>query len=75
MVLAFSLLRALASLRLVRSSALARSLDYLLAVASVEHTFANERFRADFPQLAAGEESIRDGFVRIAARERQRAAV
>jgi len=47
----------------------ARSIAYLLAVSVADHTFDNSRFRADFPELGAREESVRDAFARIERRQ------
>ena len=41
------------------------SLDYLMAVASAEHSADNTRFHTAFPQMAAMEESVFDAFDRI----------
>ncbi len=48
---------------------LAQSLGYLLAVSVAEHTFDCSRFRADFPELKAREETILECFVRIRRRQ------
>ena len=45
---------------------LARALEYLLAVASTEHTADNRAFRAAFPQIDEREETIEQAFERIA---------
>ena len=50
--------------------ALLASLDYLLNVATTTHTFNNARFRADFPDIAKGEESMVDAFRRIHRRQK-----
>jgi hypothetical protein len=50
---------------------LSASVDYLLAVATADHTFNNARFRAAFPEISAREETVRDAFARIARRQRE----
>lgn len=45
------------------------SLDYLMRVSEVEHTFDNGLFRRRFPEIAAAEEAVvPDGLARIARR-------
>ena len=54
---------------------LASSLDYLIAVASAEHSADNSRFRAAFPSLEGMEETVEDAFLRIRKRRQaERAA-
>ena len=50
---------------------LATSLDYLMAVATAEHSADNRRFRAAFPELESMEESVHECFARIRARREQ----
>jgi hypothetical protein len=53
---------------------LSASVAYLLAVATADHTFDNSRFRAEFPEIAAREETVREAFARIARRQREQKA-
>ena len=56
-------------------TALATSLDYLMAVATHEHSADNSLFRSEFPQLATCEESILECFQRLRLRhEEQRSS-
>jgi len=45
-------------------SATAMSINYLLQVSAVEHSFNNDLFRADFPQIVETQESIYECFRR-----------
>ena len=49
-----------------------RSLDYLMAVASTEHSARNTKFRNAFPEMGALEESVVECFARIRTRREQR---
>lgn len=55
---------------LLALAALIRSVDYLLQVASREHTFDNSVFHGDFPGVAGHEETPLEAFRRIRARQR-----
>ena len=47
---------------------LAQSLDYLMAVATLEHSADNTKFRTAFPAIEAAEETIHEAFVRMLLR-------
>eukprot|EP00039_Didymoeca_costata_P029117 m.23335 g.23335 ORF g.23335 m.23335 type:complete len:364 (+) comp7490_c0_seq2:267-1358(+) len=69
--LAFSLFHFIAFVIGSLSSSI-QSLSYLLRVGQLDHTFDNNRFRTDFPEIADQEETIREGFVRIESRRKQK---